>query len=148
MSAQDLWDAYCLATGHKGALPEIDQFGDDPDMADALLALVLNDTKRATCCLARDFSTQSRPKPGDHWIITDGAGQASCIIKTTKIELVRICDVTDDFAFTEGEGDKSLSYWKREHDAYYRRQAAREGFVYDDKMIGICEEFERVWPND
>ena len=146
MSAQELWEAYCLATGYKGELPEIDQFGDDADMADALLALVLIDTKRATCCLARDFSTQSRPKPGDHWIITDGAGRAACIIRTTKVELVRICDVTEGFAFTEGEGDKSLSYWKLEHDAYYRRQAVSEGFVYDDKMIGICEEFERVWP--
>ena len=134
MSAQDLWDAYCSATGHSGPLPDIDQFGDTVELADELLALVLNHTKRATCCLARDFSTQARPKPGDHWIITDGAGQAACIIKTTQVELVRICDVTEDFAFLEGEGDKTLAYWKREHDAYFTRQAAREGFTYDDKL--------------
>lgn len=148
MSAQTLWDAYCAATGHSGELPEIDQFGDAAEMADELLVLVLRDIKRATCSLARDFSTQARPKRGDHWIITDGAGRASCIIRTTKIELVRICDVTAEFAFIEGEGDKSLSYWKREHDAYFTRQAASEGFVYDDKMIGVCEQFERVWPKD
>lgn len=148
MSAQKLWGEYCAATGHSGDLPEVDQFGDTVEMADELLALVLQSTKRATCSLARDFSTADRPKHGDHWIITDGAGHAACIIRTTKVDLVRICDVTEAFAFTEGEGDKSLSYWKSEHDAYYTRQAAAEGFVYDDKMIGVCEEFERVWPID
>lgn len=146
MSAQDLWDAYCAATEQSGPLPDVDQFGDTPVLADELLALVLNGTKRATCCLARDFSTQSRPKAGDRWIITDGAGRAACIIETKTTEMVRICDVTADFAFTEGEGDKSLAYWKREHDAYFKRQAASEGFTYDDKMIGICETFEKVWP--
>lgn len=146
MSVQDLWDAYCAATGKSGPLPDIDQFGDNPDMADELLALVFTGTKRATCCLARDFSTQTRPKPGDHWIITDGAGRAACIIETTITELVRICDVTAEFAFAEGEGDKSLTYWKREHDAYFTRQAVSEGFTYNDKMIGICERFEKVWP--
>ena len=146
MSAQDLWDDYCAATRQSAPLPELDQFGDSADLADELLALVLNGTKRATCSLARDFSTQTRPKPGDHLIITDGAGRAVCIIKTLAIELVRICDVTADFAFTEGEGDKSLAYWKREHDAYFTRQAVDEGFTYDDKMIGVCETFEKVWP--
>ena len=148
MRAQDLWDAYCSATGYSGLLVDIDQFGDTPELADELLALVLNNTKRATCCLARDFSTQTGPKPGDRWIITDGAGRAACIIKTTQVELVRICDVTEDFAFLEGEGDKTLAYWKREHDAYFTRQAAREGFTYDDKMLGVCEAFEKVWPNN
>lgn len=148
MTAEVMWEAYCSATGHQGELPTIDQFGDDPDMADVLLGLVLNGTKRATCCLARDFATADRPKPGDHWIITDGSGRATCIIQTTAVEFVRICDVTPEFAVIEGEGDKSLTYWKREHDAYFTRQAAAEGFACDDKMIGICEIFEKVWPRD
>ena len=149
MSAvQALWDSYCTASGHSGPLPDVDWFGDTPALADELLTLVMNGTKRATCCLARDFSTETRPKPGDHWMITNGKHEPVCIIKTTQVDLVRICDVTAEFAEIEGEGDKSLAYWKREHDAYYARQAAREGFVYDDKMIGICEQFEKVWPRD
>jgi len=145
---RDFWQAYCDATGHTGRQPESDWFGDTPKMADELLALVLEGTKQATCCLARDFKTEARPKRGDHWIITNGQKQPTCIIKTTQVELMRICDVTAEFAQIEGEGDKSLAYWKREHDAYFTRQAAREGFVYDDKMIGICEIFEKVWPLD
>ena len=148
MSAKALWDAYCSATGFDGPQPDCDQFGDTQELGDELLALVQKGIKRATCCLARDFSTLDRPKAGDHWIITDGRGRAACIVKTTQTELVRICDVTAEFAYTEGEGDKTLVYWKREHDAYFTRQATREGFTYDDKMIGICETFEKVWPHD
>ncbi len=144
--ATKLWGAYCLASGHNGPVPDIDQFGDTVELGDELLALVMAGIKRATCCLARDFTAEAMPKPGDHWIITDGRGTPNCIIRTTKVELVPICVVGDAFAFTEGEGDRSLAYWKREHDAYFTRQAAREGFVYDDSLQGVCEEFERVWP--
>ena len=141
-----LWNDYCAATGHAGAPPVMDAFGDDPAMQDALLALVLDGTKRATCCLARDFAGGDAPRPGDHCIIMDGAGMPRCIIRTVSVTPTPIRDVTAEFAATEGEGDGSLAYWKREHDAFFTRQAAREGFGYHDGMTGLCEVFECVWP--
>ena len=141
-----LWDAYCSATGHAGHYRDVDAFGDDPAIADALLALVLAGTKRATCSLARDYADAPLPAPGDHWVITDGAGVPRCIIRTTRVELVPIREVDAAFAAVEGEGDGSLAYWKREHDAYFARQARREGFAYDDGMVGVCERFACVWP--
>jgi len=148
MTPDHIWRAYCTATGHSGTYRGVDGFGDDPAMADALLTLVMDGTKRATCGLARDFTDELLPAPGDHWIITDGARAPRCIIRTTEVELVPIRDVTAEFAAIEGEGDKSIQYWKREHDAYFTRQGAREGFTYDDSMIGVCEQFECVWPPD
>jgi len=115
-------------------------------MADELIQLVLNGTKRATCCLARDFSDEPLPAPGDLWIMTDSQTVPRCVIETTHVELTPIREVTAEFAFIEGEGDRSLTYWKREHDAYYTRQGAREGFIYDDSMIGVCEQFRCIWP--
>jgi uncharacterized protein YhfF len=146
MNAETLWADYCAAIGESGPVPPIDVFGDNPAMNDELLDLVLEGTKRATCCLARDFAEGDQPKIGDYWIIADGAGTPRAIIRTCHIELKAICDVDDSFAHIEGEGDKSLAYWKTEHDAYFQRQATAEGFVYDDSMIGICEQFDCVWP--
>ena len=144
--AEAIWADYIAATGvtepHRGT----DWFGDTPDLADKLLALVMDGTKRATCCLARDFTTEPLPAPGDHWIITDGAHVPRCILRTTHVELKPIREVDAEFARIEGEGDKSLAYWKRAHDAYFTRQGEREGFTYDDSMVGVCEQFERVWP--
>ena len=90
--------------------------------------------------------TEPLPAPGDHWIITDGARVPRCILRTTNVELKPICEVDEEFARIEGEGDKSLAFWKRAHDAYFTRQGEREGFAYDNSMVGVCEQFERVWP--
>ena len=144
--AKDLWKAYCEATGVSGVVPDSDWFGDDPDMADELLALVLSGQKQATCELLRQFPKGDAPKPGDHWIITDGQKTPRCIIQTTQVDICKVRDVDAAFAWDEGEGDESLDYWKREHDAYFQRSALRDGFTYSDEMLAVCERFKCVWP--
>ena len=145
--AEALWASYCAASGVSGAGPESDWFGDDPAMADELLALVLKGQKQATCELRRQFSEGGLPKLGDHWIITDGQKIPRCIIQTTQIDICRVRDVDAVFAWDEGEGDRSLVYWKAEHDAYFQRSAKRDGFTYSDEMEAVCERFKCVWPS-
>lgn len=126
----------------------MDQFGDTKELGDELLALVLSGDKRATCELKIWFDNheEALPKPGDHWIITDGSGVPACIIRTTRVDILPVHQVDEEFAYTEGEGDKSLKWWKEAHDAYYERQAAQDGFIYDDSMLCVAERFELVWP--
>ncbi len=146
--AELIWKAYCAATGQSGSLPPIDQFGDTPELGDELVGLVLSGDKRATCELKIWFDNHNEalPKPGDHWIITDGSGVPQCIIQTTQVDILPVNEVDAEFAFTEGEGDKTLEWWKAAHDAYYERQATQDGFIYDDSMFCVAEQFERVWP--
>ena len=145
MTPERLWASYCAATGHSGPLPEVDTFGDTPELRDDLLALVLAGTKRATCGLLRDYGGMP-PPVGEHTIITDGSDVPRAIIRTTRTEIRPIRDVPASFARREGEGDLTLDWWKREHDAFFTRQAAREGFTYSDAMPGVMEDFELVWP--
>jgi uncharacterized protein YhfF len=149
-SSEKIWAAFCASTGHNGPLPPIDQFGDTPELVDELLELVLAGTKRATCEIKRWFDSRGEPlpKPGDLWIITDSAGIARCIIETTLVDVCAVRDVDDEFVRIEGEGDKSLKFWKTVHDAYFERQAARDGFSYSDDMLCVCEQFKLVWPKD
>jgi len=149
-SAETLWSAFCNAHNVTGPLPPIDQFGDSPELADELLALVLSGQKQATCELKYwfDLRDEKLPLPGDYWIITNGAGMAACIIQTTQVDLCAVRDVDPQFAWDEGEGDRSLSFWKTAHDAYFERQATRDGFTYSDDMICVCERFVKVWPMD
>ena len=143
-----MWSAYCKATGHRGPVPPMDQFGDTRELGDELLALVLSGDKRATCELKIWFDNHDEllPKTGDHWIITNGSGEPSCIIRTTQVDILPVNQVDEEFAYTEGEGDKTLKWWKEAHDAYYERQAAQDGFTYDDGMLCVAERFELVWP--
>jgi len=145
--ADDIWQSYCAVNKIVGPVPASDWFGDTPEMADELLALVLGGTKRATCELLRMFETKDDvPKLGDYWIITDGLKVPRCIIHTTHVEIRPVRSVDAKFAYDEGEGDRSLSYWKREHDAYFARAGQNAGFIYNDSMDAVFEHFKLVWP--
>jgi uncharacterized protein YhfF len=111
-------------------------FGDSPDLADELLELVLKGLKTATC------STEDEPnlsKPGERWIVLDGRGTPRCVIESTEITFRRYGEVDAAFAHDEGEGDRSLAYWRDAH----RRYFGRLGRFSEDMML-MCERFRLV----
>ncbi len=143
-----LWEEYCTDKGISSPCPPSDQFGDTPELADALVKLVLKGQKQATCELQIWFDSRgiTLPTIGDQVIIMGGSGTERCIIETTQVDLCSVQQVDEAFAWDEGEGDRSLVFWKDAHDAYYKRQAKRDGFEYSDEMICVCERFKLIWP--
>jgi uncharacterized protein YhfF len=108
-------------------------FGDSPALADELLDLVLKGVKTATC------STEDEPNlstPGERWIVLDGGGKPACVIESIEITFRRYHEVDAAFAHDEGEGDRSLAYWREAH----RRYFTRLGKFSDDMML-MCERF-------
>ena len=85
------------------------------------------------------------PKKGDLNIITNWNKVPQAIILTTKIELIKFNEITAKFAQREGEGDKSLAYWKKVHKAYFKRemQGYKEKFSKD--MIIVCQYFNKIY---
>ena len=145
-AAKDFWAVYRRATGVPDQPYEVVRFGDSPTLADELLALVWAGRKRATASLLRDYAPDAVPKPGDHVLVLDGAGNPACIWRTSKVDILPFIEVGEDFAAAEGEGDGSLAYWRDGHRRYFGRQAAREGFAMHDRIEVVCERFEVVWP--
>ena len=116
------------------------QFGDSPEMADALAGLVIKGSKTASCSSFAAFQAEVPPPvPGSYHIILNGQGAPVCVIRMVALRLVRFCDVDAAFARKEGEGDFSLEYWRKEHRAFF----TREGSFADDMEL-IAEEFELV----
>lgn len=144
------WRAFAEATGgadearFRGAFA----FGDGAAMADELAALVLQGTKRATAGALWAFEAEGEalPRPGDLSIVTDGSGTPRCVIETLSVEVVPFRDVTAAFAHTEGEGDRSLAYWRRVHRAFFTRECAAVGRAFDEAMPVVCERFEVRFP--
>ena len=59
---------------------------------------------------------------------------------------VRFCDISEEYARREGEGDKSLAYWKKAHREAFSRECREEcGIEFTEDMICVCEEFEVVY---
>jgi uncharacterized protein YhfF len=111
-------------------------FGDGPVLADELLALVLKGVKTATC------STEDEPNtsmPGERWIVLDGRGTPRCVIESTEVTYRRYGDVDAAFAHDEGEGDRSLAYWREAHRRYFGRQGK-----FSEDMMLMCERFRLV----
>ena len=111
-------------------------FGDSPRLADELLELVIKGVKTATCSTEDEPNTST---PGERWIVLDGSGNPRCVIESTEVSYRRFGEVDAAFAHEEGEGDRSLTYWRQAHRNYF----GRLGRFSEDMML-MCERFRLV----
>ncbi|MFI3238222.1 MAG: ASCH domain-containing protein [Lachnospiraceae bacterium] len=122
--------------------------GTTPDMPNILADLVRTGQKTATASAYAFYQFEDSPLPrvGDYNIILDSDEEAVCITKTTKVYTTPFCDVSDTHAFKEGEGDKSLAFWRDSHEHFFARELQEIGLTFTPDMIVVCEEFEVVYP--
>ena len=127
--------------------PTVTHFGDNKEDANTCLKLVLKGVKRATShsLLGLQLRKEKLPKIGDFTIITDWDGNAKCIVRTTAVKLKPFFSIRGSYAKIEGEGDKSLKYWKKVHWDYYTRELEPFGRVPRESMIVVCEIFETIF---
>jgi uncharacterized protein YhfF len=111
-------------------------FGDGPALADELLDLVMKGVKTATCSTEDEPNTST---PGERWIVRDGRGEPRCIIESLEVSYRRYNEVDAAFAREEGEGDRSLAYWREAHRGYFGRQGK-----FSEDMMLMCERFRLV----
>lgn len=144
-----MWQAYCAATGVDPEAPhEAWSFGDAPAMADELAALVVHGPKRATTGLLAEYEAEGEAiaEVGQRHVILDGLERAVCVIQTTEVRICAYRDVDQAFAWDEGEGDRSLAFWRRAHDGFFGRSCARIGIAWHPGLEVVCERFRVVWP--
>jgi uncharacterized protein YhfF len=134
-------------TGPTPRFLEAFYFDDNELSANELAALVLAGRKQATAGLLWSHEKGNRPLPqaGDFSIVTDFSGKPVCVIETCKVEIVPFEEVTAEFAAIEGEGDGSLQYWRKAHDAFFERECKRIGRTPDPRMPVVCEQFKVVF---
>lgn len=122
-------------------------FCDNEKDADECAELVLAGVKRATSPSLwwHEANNEPLPEPGDLNIVTNWQGEALCVIETVAVELVPFNKISTEYAALEGEGDKSLEYWKRVHWDYYHRELGETGLFPSEDMLIVCEEFKVVF---
>ena len=140
-----MWADYVAATGASGTYTAWG-FADDakPDLMTELGLLVRDGPKRATAAREADFAIDGEPipRPGDHSVVLDGAGEPLCIIRTTSVEIRPFGEVDEAFAWDEGEGDRSLPWWRQAHIWYFDSV----GTPIDEETPLVLERFAKVWP--
>ena len=142
MTAQEMWSASGIQAEY-----EAWAFGDDPD---TLAELVRTGAKTATASAYPFYELEGEelPKAGEYSVILDTRDEAVCIIRTTKVYVTPYREVTAEQAWKEGEGDRSLDYWHRVHEAFFRKELEAVGLTFTEDMGVVCEEFEVVYPKE
>lgn len=140
-----------LAWSDEPELPEApyeaEKFGDTSEMADALCGLVVDGRKTATCSALWRWEAEGRPPPevGKRRIVLDGRDHPVCIIETTEVKVRPFSGVDAEFAYDEGEDDRTLESWRRIHWAFFSRTLPSMGRRPSEDMALVCERFRVVY---
>ena len=122
-------------------------WGDSPEMAGELGALIASGSKTATCSALWEYEAEGEPlpEPGLKTIVLDGNGDPTCIVETTEVEVRPYDEVDARFAYEEGEGDRSLEYWREAHWRFFSRNLPDIGKGPATDMALVCERFRVIY---
>ena len=115
-------------------------FGDNAELADELLGLVLAGTKTAAASALWEFDAEDEPLPevGSLSIVLDSAGHPHALLRTSDVRIVPFDQVDEEHAFLEGEGDRTVEYWRGAHRHYLTAG-------HDGSMPVVLERFEVLY---
>ncbi len=148
-SARNMWgdylDKHLEHAFHEA--PEVIHFCDNEEDANTCANLTKQGIKKATSdsLLGLQYRNEPLPKIGDFKVVTNWEGTAQCIIQLKSVVLKPFFSIDEAYAKLEGEGDKSLDYWKKTHWDFYTRELEPFKRVPRESMIVVCQEFEKVF---
>lgn len=147
MTAKEMWEIFSKENNLENEEYEVWAFGDD---SDKLAELTVNGIKTATCSAYYLYEKEDEelPKAGEYSVILNSRDEAVCVIKTVKVYIERFCNISEEHAYKEGEGDRSLEYWRKVHKDFFTKELGEVGVKFSDDMELVCEEFEVVSDND
>ena len=67
------------------------------------------------------------------------------MLRTTKVSVVPFKDVDERHAWLEGEGDRSLAYWRKVHMEVFGEEFVEADLAFDEDEFVVLEEFEVVY---
>ncbi len=146
MTAEELWREYCSNKNIDINTPyEAWAFGDDPDK---LAQLVLEGKKFGTASLYEAYVIEDAldelPKIGDYSVILNANDEALCVIRDYDVYVRRFGDVSPFHAYSEGEGDRSLNYWRNVHQRFFEEELSEyedTDLTINSETRVICEKF-------
>jgi len=122
-------------------------WGDSPRLADELGALIVAGTKTATCSALWEYEAEGSalPEVGSKTIVLDGNNSPLCIVEATEVAVRPYDEVDARFAYEEGEGDRSLEYWRDAHWRFFSRTLPEIGRDPTIDMPLVCERFRVIY---
>ena len=145
MTPQEMWNKYKQINPSIGDEIDAWAFGEEPDL---LADLVLKGEKTATASAYDLYALEgeSLPQEGTFDVILDSQNQAVCIVEITRVSVESFNQVSAQHAYKEGEGDKSLTYWRQVHEDFFTDCLGEAGLIFRPESKVVLEEFRKVYP--
>lgn len=145
MKAEEMWRLFSRQAGITHHHYDFWAYG---EQADELADLTVKGIKCATSSALAFYETEHEPLPevGNYSVILNAQNEAVCIIQTTKVTIVPFCEVNEQHAYKEGEGDRTLAYWQRVHKDFFTKDFQQVNLTFDEACQIVCEEFQVVFP--
>jgi uncharacterized protein YhfF len=143
---QQFWKGYLSKLPknhvHRFLVPKTCSLGNSAEMANKLGTLVVRGIKSATC--SRYLGDNILNDAGLS-IILDGKQNPLCLIEIYEITVRRYCEIDEEWAASEGEGDRSLDYWRNAHWKFFSQEAEIVGYELSEAMLLSCERFRVLY---
>lgn len=146
MTAEQLWAEFCEVKGiDKSTRHEAWAFGGEGDVPDELADLVLAGKKFGTAS-AYDLyvfedALEELPKVGDYSVVLKQNDEAVCVIRDYDVYIRPFGEVSPFHAYSEGEGDRSLRYWREVHEDFFTPDLEECGVSFSEETLVVCEKF-------
>lgn len=118
--------------------------GKGSGLEDPLAALVVQGLKTGTSGWYEAYLADNEPLPqvGEFSCILNSQDKPVCVIELLKVEVIPFLEVGAEFARSEGEGDRSLAYWRDAHSHFFQSFEDEIGLKWDpQKHSVVCETF-------
>lgn len=152
IAVAQFWQRFLATEGLPASTPQpvAWPFGDSVELADELLAMVLDGPKRATVGAVAEYEAEGEalPEVGDFEIVTDGSMRPRAVLEVTDVRVGPLSSVDEQFAWDEGEGDRSLDYWVDAHRRFFSRLMPTLGLEFDEDMATVFQRFDVRYRED
>ncbi len=148
-SVKQMWEEFCKVNPSvKDEKYTSWHFCNTQELALKLANLVKIGRKKATSSLFESYKVEGEelPRVAQYTVITDINGEALCIIRGKKVEVLKFKDFPAEYAVMEGEGDLSLDYWREVHHEFFEEEMKEYSLgEFDEELELVYEEFECVY---
>lgn len=123
-----------------------DYFCNDEVNANRCAELISKGIKTATCSMKYwyDSGEEAMPQKGHLLVVTDWHGEPTSIVEITAVSECKYSDVTAEFACSEGEGDRTLDWWRAAHWDFFSSECVAEDIEANEDMMLVLEHFQLV----
>ncbi|MFH0261117.1 ASCH domain-containing protein [Vibrio barjaei] len=139
-----------LTTSERASIKDViaEHFCGDEYNANQCAKLINEGIKTASCSLKAGYEIEQEPLPqvGRLSVVLDWEQNPICIVKLTSVEVCPFNQVSEAFAYAEGEGDRTYQWWKQAHLRFFEWYANELNITFSEYDDLVLERFKKVFP--